>query len=329
MSQAMILNVVVLFSLVLLHGYYSAKITKPLQQLAHATKNIENENLNRRITLQSGDELEGLAHSLNRVMESLQQAREGREQLEKAKSEFLSITGHELRSPMTPVKAQLQLLMGGYLGKLSKKQIEHLQIVLRNIDGLNSILNDYLEIARIDTGRLKFNYTKTNLKEPLEKLMKEMRTFKPEKNVKLSCNLDNLPLVRVDLEKLLRILKNLITNAIKFSSPNENVTLTVTHSQTSIQFKVEDSGIGIDSLNKEVVFDPFFQEDHKLNREYEGSGLGLTIVKGLVNAQGGKIRISSKKNKGTVVLFTLPKQPAKKPVAVPVIIPLRKGGRRK
>lgn len=289
-------------------------------------KSLEKGNLNERVYLRTKDEFEELSLTLNNAMESLQQAQKGREQLEKAKSEFLSVTGHELRSPMTPIKAQLQLLMGGYFGKLSKKQTEHLSIILRNTDRLDSILNDYLEIARIDAGRLKFNYTKTKLQEPIKKLLEEMKAFKPEKKIKLSSEINSTSMVVVDVEKLLRVLKNLIINAIKFSSQGGKVIVKLTHSQNRIHFKVEDSGIGIDPSNARMVFDPFFQEDHKLNREYEGSGLGLTIAKGLVRSQGGEITITPRKGKGTTVSFTIPSQPTKKPVAVPIMMPYRKKG---
>ena len=244
-------------------------------------------------------EIEALAHMLGRLKNSYGQ-------LDYRKTLFLSITSHELRSPMTPMKAQLQMVLQGYFGKLNKKQKEALNIVLSNTDRLDRLIVDLLEISRIEADRLKFDFVKINLAPYVKGLITEMKGFIPEKNIKLSLKISKSLIVKTDHDRIMQVLRNLVGNAIKFSKNNSKVIVTAEHKGNDILFSVKDFGIGIAKEAQARIFQPFFQEEQTMYREYGGTGLGLAICKGIVEAQKGKIWFESEKGKGTIFYFTIP-----------------------
>lgn len=315
-SRSVILINVFLGILTLLLGiiiaiFISISITKPIKQLKQAAEEVEQGNFKARVNIKSNDELNELGYTFNKTITSLERMDEEKKQVDKAKTEFISITSHELRSPMTPMKAQLQMLLEGYYGKLTGKQTEAIDIIVRNTDRLDKIIVDFLEISRIEAARLKFNFIKTSLNTYIIKLKEEMNNFMPEKKINLELKLDKLPVIEVDPDRVLQILRNLINNAIKFSKENSKIILTAETKKEHILFSVKDTGIGIAKENQARIFEPFFQEEQTIYRNYSGTGLGLAICKGIVESQKGKIWFESEKNKGTTFYFTLPFEPTK------------------
>lgn len=157
------------------------KIANPIKQLQKATEQVGKGNFKVRTNIKTRDEVRQLAIAFDKTTEALERMDEEHKQLEKAKTEFLSITSHELRSPMTPMRAQLQMLLGEYFGKLNTKQKESMKIVLRNTERLDNIIVDFLEISRIEAARLKFNFKKVDPIEGVNCLVEEMNGFLPEK----------------------------------------------------------------------------------------------------------------------------------------------------
>ncbi len=141
----------------------SRSFSKPIHDLYKAAQELEKGNFKIRTIIKTNDELTQLSDAFNRSALALSKMEEERTNLDKSKSEFLSITSHELRTPITPLKAQLQMLQQEYFGKLTDKQKESLTIILRNTERLNKIIEDFLEISRIEAARLKFVFRKTNL----------------------------------------------------------------------------------------------------------------------------------------------------------------------
>ncbi len=165
----------------------------------------------------TNDEIEQLGLAINKTTIALSRMDEERRQIDKAKSEFLSITSHELRTPITPMKAQLQMLENGYFGKLAGKQKESVGIILRNAERLDRIIEDFLEVSRIEAARLKFVFRKTDLNETAKDTITFLEGFAKEKNIKLVINTANLPIIQVDPDRVSQVLRNLTHNAIKFS----------------------------------------------------------------------------------------------------------------
>ena len=286
-------------------------VIQPINKLTKATEELRQGKFDTRVKLKTGDEYEELANTFNRTAEALGKLDEEHKQLEKAKTEFLSITSHELRSPMTPVKAQLQMLLSGYFGKLNKKQVDAMELVLRNTERLDRIVTDFLEISRIEAARLKFKFVKTDLTKHINQVVEEMKCFMPEKKLEIITKISRLPIVECDPYRVMQVLRNLGKNAIKFCKNNCEVVVSANVVNNMIQFSVKDNGIGISQKDQAKLFEPFFQAEKTMYREYGGTGLGLAICRGIVKSQGGKIWVESTLGKGSTFYFTMPLKPVK------------------
>ncbi|MBW2988701.1 sensor histidine kinase [Candidatus Woesearchaeota archaeon] len=314
-SRLLVSSLITLFlSLVLvifIGFYFFRSLTLPIRQLSGLTAKMEQGNFDSKADIRTGDELEFLGNAFNRTMEILKQRDIEHKQLDRAKTEFLSITSHELRSPMTPMRAQLQMIGSGYYGKLNKRQMESVQIVLRNTERLDKIIQDFLEVSRIEAARLKFSFVKEDITPYVYKVIEEMKGFMPEKNVRIISSIGKLPLIESDPDRVMQVLRNLINNAIKFSSDDCKVYVSVEAKKGHILFTVKDTGIGIRLDEQKRVFEPFYQAGGMYYRKYGGTGLGLAICRGIIESQEGRIWMESEYGKGSAFYFTVPFVPVK------------------
>jgi signal transduction histidine kinase len=290
----------------------------PLRQFSAVAHELERGNYGARIGWQSNDEIGNLSRTFDRAISRLSRVEHERKELDRAKTEFLSITSHELRGPMTPMKAQVEMLLAGYFGKMNAKQKSSLEMVLRNTYRLERIILDLLEISRIEAARLKFEFSKTSMRSLARSVANEMKSFMPEKKVRILVNAENLPEMEADPNRVSQVLRNLLSNAIKFSSNGGKIIISVKRSGDVVLFSVQDFGIGIGEKSRPQIFEPFFQEQTTLSRNFGGSGLGLAICKGIVEAQNGRIWFESKQEKGATFHFTLPFTPVRelKPIRI-------------
>lgn len=298
--------------------YISRRISQPIKKLNSMAKEIEKGNFKINLDLKTEDELEQLGKTLNQMAQSLDKLDLKHKQLEKAKTEFLSITSHELRSPMTPMKAQLQMLIKEYFGKLNEEQKKSLNIILKNADRLDKIIVDFLDISRLEAARLKFDFRKIDLTKTVNDTVEYMKAFDVAKKIKIVTKIDKLPIIEADSDRFSQILRNLIGNAIKFSPVSGQINVKVKLQGEMILCSVEDHGIGISAENQTRIFEPFFQVDKAFSRKKQGTGLGLAISRGIVKAQNGKIWIESMEGKGSIFYFTIPLKPVKeiKPIKI-------------
>lgn len=290
----------------------SKSIIKPINELEQAARQMEKGKFDVRVNIKTGDELEELGKAFNKTAETLSQAEKEKKEIDKAKTELLSITSHELRSPMTPIKAHLELFTKGYFGKLNSKQKDAIELLLRNTQKLDDIIVDFLEISRIEAARLKFYPIKANLKGYILEEVKELKNFMPEKKIKIITKISNLPIIKVDPNRIIQVLKNLIINAKKFSLPNTQITVEAQLKDHMIQISVKDNGIGLSQEDQRRIFNPFFQAEQTIYRQHGGTGLGLPICRGIVEMQNGKIWVESEMDKGSTFYFTVPLKPTKK-----------------
>ncbi len=210
---------------------------------------------------------------------------------------------------MTPMKAQLQMLKEGYFGKLGKKQKESLSVIIRNAERLDNIIADFLEISRIEAARLKFDFRETDITQLVKDTITFMQGFAKEKNITLVEKVKNLPLIKADPDRISQVLRNLINNAIKFSDENNKIEVSAELKNDFILFSVKDYGCGIPPDNQVRVFEPFYQVESSTRRKHGGTGLGLTICRGIVESQKGKIWVESQPGKGSKFNFTVPLTP--------------------
>jgi signal transduction histidine kinase len=289
----------------------SRKIADPLVELAEQAYRIGRKNFEAKSSVKTGDEIEELSKALNATAAELKKIEQERKDIDEAKTQFLSITSHELRSPMTPMKGQLQQLLEGYFGKLTKEQKESLNIILRNTTRLEGVISDLLDMSKIESARLKFNYVQTSLVADIKKVLTEMEHYLTEKKIKIVANIGKLPMIKADPDRVGQVVRNLITNAKKYSPENTTIFVSAEAKEKEILITVKDSGYGISKSHQRRIFEPFFQAEQTIYRKQGGTGLGLVICKGIVESQGGKIWFESEEGKGTTFYFTVPFNPSK------------------
>jgi signal transduction histidine kinase len=308
-GAALLIILLIAVNMTILGIYISRSFTRPLKEFFRATQELEKGNFSVRANIKTDDELSQLSDALNKSAFALGKMEEERQQLDKAKSEFLSIVSHELRTPITPLKAQLQMLQQEYFGPLTEKQHESLTVILRNSERLNKIIEDFLEVSRIEAARLKFAFKKVTPLELIQETVRFMEGFAKEKNISLVVDTEQLPDFEADPDRISQVLRNLIHNAIKFSPQNSTIEIHANLQKDFICFSIQDQGVGLTHEDQIRVFEPFYQVAGSLSRNYGGTGLGLTICRGIIEAQKGKIWVDSKPGQGSAFYFTVPLKP--------------------
>ena len=234
--------------------------------------------------------------------------------LEKMKIEFLNVTSHELKTPLTPLQAYLNLLLKGKLGKLTPAQKEGLEVISRNTKKLRLLIWDILDLTRLEAGKMKFNMEEIQLEDVIEDVIKDAESFAKEKNIVINQRLGYLPSIEGDKERLTQVFTNLITNAIKFTPKNGKISIDAERRGYRTIISVKDTGIGIPKKDLNRIFDKFYQVDRGATRKYPGTGLGLTICEGIVKAHGGEIGVKSEPRKGSTFYVTLYSKRLGKPI---------------
>lgn len=248
------------------------------------------------------------------------------EKLERIKSDFISIVSHELRTPLTPIKNALTILSGGRCGDLSETAIKFVNMAKRNVENLTNIINDILDINKIEAGKMDFNYKLMNIHSVIENVRNNFDCVAKEHNIILTTQeQENLPEIYADSQRLGQVLTNLVSNAIKFTPDGKNITIKseLKNSDqiaqnpyfeedlkalngTYVLVSVVDEGVGIKKENMQKAFDKFTQIESPLSRKVGGTGLGLPIAKQLIEAHNGKIWCDSEENVGTSFHFVIP-----------------------
>jgi len=229
-------------------------------------------------------------------------------QVQKMKTEFVSIAAHQLRTPLSAIKWTLKMLLDGDLGPLNKEQIEFVNKNYISNERMISLINDLLNVTRIEEGR--YLYSK-QLIDFYDLIHETVNTFEEEfkkKKIKISFQKaeEKIPLIKVDVEKMQLAVHNLIDNAIRYTSSEGKIIISLKLIDQNIEFSIQDTGIGIPKNQEEKIFTKFFRGINIMKIDTEGTGLGLFITKNIIEAHDGKIWFESEENKGTTFYFTLP-----------------------
>lgn len=230
-----------------------------------------------------------------------------RNKIERIKSEFVSIVSHELRTPLTSIRGALGLIAGGKLVELPASAQNLVEVAIRNTDRLSRLINDILDVERLETAQPRLQQTSTTTTEVVRQTMECMREVIAQTEVSVVSQVEHLAL-QVDLDRIVQVLTNLISNAVKFSNPGAQVTIGANQEPEWVHFTVSDTGPGIPDDKIGVIFERFQQVDSSDIRDKGGSGLGLTIARAIVRQHGGQIWVQSEVGKGSTFHFTLPQR---------------------
>jgi signal transduction histidine kinase len=229
-------------------------------------------------------------------------------QVNQRKNDFVSNVSHELRTPLTSIKGYASILLAGKLGVIPEEAHKRLEKINKHSDELVQFVNELLDIARIESGRMTLKIAPFNLKNMIDEVGDMLTVQMTQKQIVFSAALpDNMPEVMADYSQIKRVFINLINNAFKYTPVGGKITIRVHASDTTIQIDVVDTGCGIpeDALGK--LFTEFYRVDIAINQEVKGTGLGLAMVKHIVEAHKGKVSVKSKVGFGTTFSFTLPR----------------------
>jgi len=252
-----------------------------------------------------------LQQSINKATKDLIAANEDLEKLNKVKSDFVSIVSHELRTPLTSIIGYVALVRDGEAGDLNGQQKDFLNIVIEESERFHRLINDLLDLAKIEQKKMIFIMKKFCIVKLLNDFINETAFLAKDKGIKLELEIvGEIPPVVADIDKIKQVLTNLVTNAMKFTNPGGKVVLKAHVERVDgvdyAQIDVIDSGIGMSKEDIPKIFNKFHQIDMKANRKAAGTGLGLTITKSLVEAHQGKIWVSSRLGKGSTFSFMIP-----------------------
>ena len=252
--------------------------------------------------LQSDDgELSGTVRSLHDVTELAK--------VNQLKSEYVSTVSHEMRTPLTSIKAYLDLLLDGEAGELNEMQLEALHVMEGSTNRIIDMINNFLDLARIEEGIISFNKKPFVFDSAVSEAIEPLRNQFNEKDIRLKLNLPGRPLwVSGDRARILQVLTNLLSNACKYTPNGGEVDLSVMADGQKVRVDVTDTGIGIAEEDQPKIFTKFFRaSNNELAGPVTGSGLGLAISKSIVEMHGGGIWFHSNPGSGTTFSFTLPR----------------------
>ncbi|MBI5699480.1 hypothetical protein HZC35_04115 [Candidatus Saganbacteria bacterium] len=241
----------------------------------------------------------------HRVVVSLHDVTELR-QMDKLKSDFVATVSHELRTPLTVISEALNLLRTEVVGTINQEQKECVGMASRNIDRLGKLVNNVLDLSKLEAGRLEFRQEKVEITPILKNAVESFKPVYAKKNLGLELKAEADYAVRADVDKVEQVITNLLNNSYKFTEPNGRVEVSANLTEGGVRVGVKDSGVGISQKDQARLFSKFVQVGDRYTRQSGGTGLGLYITKRLIEAQGGTIGVKSDTGKGTEIFFTLP-----------------------
>ncbi|MCP4662834.1 MAG: response regulator [bacterium] len=298
----------------------SAQSLVPVEKLTAGARRLAEGKLVERIGLRTGDEFEVLGATLDQMAERLQttigdletsnerlnRLIEELKELDRVKGNLLANVSHELRTPLTTISGYVETMGEGMLGPLSSTQRESLEIVERNIRRLRTTIDQLLSYSRMSSGTIEVELRPFEL-EPVIRHVVEALTSIHGRTLHLECEVQpDLPQAYGDAASLTQVFENLLTNAVKFSPAGGRIRLTVQEVAGGIETAVADEGIGIPAGEQERIFERFYQVDADANRKFGGMGLGLAIVREILELNHSEIHLESRPGAGSTFRFVLP-----------------------
>ena len=256
-----------------------------------------------RLSLENKGLVESLQHSNKLLSEANQELREATQ----AKSEFMAHMSHELRTPLNVIIGFSELMVDGVPGKVNREQKQSLNDILSSGQHLLSLINDILDLSRVEAGKMELRLSTFAIRELIESIRSVMLTKIAQENQGLDVEIEEgLPPVFADTDRITQVLTNLLSNGTKFTPDGGKLKIEVVREDNWCQVSVIDDGIGIKKADQERIFEPFCQLENPLTTEKGGTGLGLTIARQIIERHGGRLWVESEYGKGSRFTFTVP-----------------------
>ncbi|HYB21255.1 MAG TPA: HAMP domain-containing sensor histidine kinase, partial [Thermodesulfobacteriota bacterium] len=296
----MIIVAIALLTVIVLSLVITSSITHPISLLIGKTREIARGIFENNLHLSGPPEIKELSEAVNSMCERLQA-------IDKMKSDFFSTISHELRTPLTSIKEGTSLLIDGVGGEITEKQKKLLNIIAGESKRLIELVNSSLDLSKMEAGMMAFNFAKEDVTPLIHKAVAEIEPLAMAKKIRLRVeNQDRLPLVKMDRERVLQVLRNILGNAVKFTFEGGEVRISAQREDWRVKVSINDSGPGIPRENLKTIFEKFQQGPLKNPEHKRGTGLGLAIVKQIIAVHGGKVWAESEPGQGSTFIFVLP-----------------------
>lgn len=274
-------------------------ITVPLDRMAKKTTEIGSGIYGPDLDLRSPPEIGALAQAFNFMIAKLRN-------VDKMKSDFYSLMSHELRTPLTSIKEGTNLFLEGHGGPVTEKQKWLLTIVADESNRLIALVNALMDLSKLEAGMLAYNFTKAELLPLVTTAAGEVLPLAEAKQIRIGTDIDVVPPVTLDPERVLQVLRNLMGNALKFTPAGGAVNISVRLREGGVGVSVTDTGPGIPKEHQAAIFDKFRQATLAGSKKIPGTGLGLAIVKQIIQDHGGVVWVESEEGRGSTFTFVLP-----------------------
>lgn len=295
------------FGLMVFSYYLKVSIFHPLTQLSKRMMDFLTDRYSFKFSIPEDNEIGDLQRTFNSLAQRVLNNMDDLKALDRAKSEFLSIASHELRTPMTSIKGSLSLLRGGVMGPLDETVKRLIQIAEKETDRLVRLINDLLDLAKIEARSFNLQRTWVNLDDLLEKSLEGLLGLSQSAGVRLKMSTPSTSIeIFADPDRLQQIITNLVSNAIKFSPRDGLVEVAASINPGHVLLiEVRDEGRGISEEDQLHIFERFSQASNSANPLVKGTGLGLAIAKAMIEEHGGEIGVNSHLNLGSTFFFTI------------------------
>ena len=225
--------------------------------------------------------------------------------IEQATMSGKNISAHEIGTPLTIIKGNVEMLMDGNFGKVNEIQKKRFRVINNNVERINTLSKDSLILTKIDSKNLKLIKRKSSISKLTYDIVEEMKPLAFQKNQNIKFDLKDEIKASFDRTTITQVINNLLSNAIKYTKNKGRIHVALENGNKDIHLLVKDNGIGISKKEHEKIFERFYMVENHLHHK-DGSGLGLAIVKEIIELHNGKVWVESKKNKGTTFHFTIP-----------------------
>ncbi len=299
-EMSLTISIACLLAIVLMSLFITKSITRPIGLLKNQTREIAKGNFEAKLLVDSPPEIGELATAINSMCEKLQE-------IDKMKTDFFASMSHELRTPLTSIKEGTGLLLDGVGGAISVKQRKLLSILAEESNRLINVVNSLLDFSKMEAGMMAYEFEMATLDPLVKRAMAEITPLVEAKEIILESELDApLPPIKIDPERILQVLRNLLGNAVKFTPKGGQVSIAVKTINGKLQVSVKDSGPGIPEDFLVSIFEKFNQGSRQAPNARQGTGLGLAIANSIITSHGGKIWAESVLGKGSTFIFALP-----------------------